>query len=60
LRASQAELDLKNQASDRNSPDKSVANRPWWRRPLLMVGLILGVLIAWFTSLVVALNMLAS
>ena len=39
---------------------KSGASRPWWRRPLLVVGLLLGVLIAWFTSLAVALNMLAS
>jgi len=33
---------------------------PWWRKPILVLALLLGVLIAWFTSLVVALNMLAS
>jgi hypothetical protein len=33
--------------------------RPWWRRPALLVGLLLGGLAAWFTSLVVALNLLS-
>jgi Flp pilus assembly protein TadB len=46
----------------KRTPDRaeSMSSHPWWRRPLLVVGLLLGVLIAWFTSLAVALNMLAS
>jgi uncharacterized membrane protein YccC len=32
--------------------------RAWWRKPTLVVGLLLGVMAAWFTSLVVALNLL--
>jgi Flp pilus assembly protein TadB len=47
-------------AADPDRAAESGAGRPWWRRPLLVVGLLLGVLIAWFSSLVVALNMLAS
>ena len=57
LRQSQADLERRKRAPARAA---SRANRPWWRRPLLVVGLLLGVLIAWFTSLVVALNVLAS
>jgi hypothetical protein len=57
LQQSQAELERRKQAPARAA---SRASRPWWRRPILVVGLLLGVLIAWFTSLVVALNMLAS
>jgi ferric-dicitrate binding protein FerR (iron transport regulator) len=60
LQGSQVELDRQDRAPAPNRPDKSVASRPWWRRPLLVVGLLLGVLIAWFTSLTVALNMLTS
>ena len=59
LRQSQAELDRRRRAPASNQPDKSGAGRPWWRRPIPVVGLLLGVLIAWFTSLAVALNMLA-
>jgi chromosome segregation ATPase len=57
LRQSQAELERRKRAPARAV---SGANRPWWRSPILVVGLFLGVLIAWFTSLVVALNVLAS
>jgi len=57
LRQSQAELERRKRAPARGA---SRASRPWWRRPLLVVGLLLGGLIAWFTSLAVALNMLAS
>lgn len=35
------------------------ANRPWWRRPLPVAGLLAGVLLTWFISLTVALSMLA-
>jgi hypothetical protein len=32
--------------------------RPWWRQPQLVVALLLGSLVLWFTSLLVALNLL--
>ena len=57
LGRSQAEQERRKRTPARAA---SGASHPWWRRPLLVVGLLLGVLIAWFTSLVVALNMLAS
>jgi peptidoglycan hydrolase CwlO-like protein len=57
LGRSQAELERRKRTPARAA---SRASHPWWRRPLLVVGLLLGVLIAWFTSLAVALNMLAS
>ena len=60
LRRSQAEPNHRKRAAARDGATESGASRPWWRRPLLVVGLLLGVLIAWFTSLAVALNMLAS
>jgi hypothetical protein len=60
LRQSQAEVNHRERAAARNGATESGASRPWWRRPLLVDGLLLGVLIAWFTSLAVALNMLAS
>jgi F0F1-type ATP synthase assembly protein I len=59
LRRSQAELDHRKRAAARDRAAESRGSRPWWRRPLLVVGLLLGVLIAWFTSLAVALTMLA-
>ena len=48
LGQSQAELERQKRAPSRA---ESRASRPWWRRPILVVGLLLGVLIAWFTSL---------
>jgi len=57
LGRSQAELERRKRTPARAA---SRASHPWWRRPLLVVGVLLGVLIAWFTSLAVALNMLAS
>jgi non-ribosomal peptide synthetase component F len=57
LQQSQAELERRKRVPARAS---SRASRPWWRRPILVVGLLLGALIAWFTSLVLALNVLAS
>src|SRR5215218_9287440 len=54
LGRAQAELDHRKRTSVRDSAAESRASLPWWRRPLLVVGLLLGALIAWFTSLVVA------
>jgi colicin import membrane protein len=34
------------------------AARPWWRKPISVVALLLGSLIVWLTSLVVALNLI--
>jgi len=34
-------------------------DRSWWRRPTVVVGLVLGFLVMWFASLVVALNLLS-
>ena len=56
LRQSQAELERRKRAPARAALR---ASRPWWHRPILVVGLLVGALIAWFTSLVVALNVLA-
>jgi len=33
--------------------------RSWWRRPVVVVGLLFGAIAAWVTSLVVALNLLS-
>ncbi len=33
--------------------------RPWWRRPALVFGLLVGALAAWLTSLIVALTLLS-
>jgi chromosome segregation ATPase len=57
LRQSQTELESRKRTPARAA---STASSQWWRRPILIVGLLLGALIAWFTSLVVALNVLAS
>jgi ferric-dicitrate binding protein FerR (iron transport regulator) len=57
LGQSQAEQERQKRAPARAA---SSTSRPWWRRPMVVVGLLLGVLIAWFTSLVVALNVLGS
>ncbi len=60
IRQSQAEPNHRKRSAARDGATESGASRSWWRRPLLVVGLLLGVLIAWFTSLAVALNVLAS
>lgn len=45
---------------NREGAEKLPANRSWWRKPTVVVGLILGFLVMWFASLVVALNLLSS
>jgi hypothetical protein len=40
------------------SPSRRQAASPWWRKPIPFVALLLGTLIVWLTSLVVALNFL--
>lgn len=44
---------------DRQRAEEMQVNRFWWRRPTLVAGLVLGFLVMWFTSLVVALNLLS-
>jgi F0F1-type ATP synthase assembly protein I len=53
-------LDRQERARTRTSVERPGAPLPWWRRPALVVGLLFGVLVAWFASLVVALNLLSS
>jgi chromosome segregation ATPase len=47
---------------DKSGASPSWRRRPtfWRRRPIVVAGILLGALVAWFTSLVVALNVLAS
>ena len=60
LQQSQADLGRRKRASARNRGAASRTRRPWWRRLLLAVGVFLGILVTWFISLTVALNMLAT
>jgi hypothetical protein len=43
----------------RNRARETEGDHPWWRRPVLLGGLLFGGLVAWVTSLVVALSMLS-
>ena len=44
---------------NRESAEKLQAGRSWWRRPTVVVGLVLSFLVMWFASLVVALSLLS-
>ena len=59
LQRSQAAPNRRKRVAARDGTPGSGASRPWWRRPLRVVGLLVGVLITWFVSLTVALSMLA-
>jgi ribonuclease Y len=59
LQRSQAAPDRRKSVAAGNGTPGSGASRPWWRRPLPVVGLLVGILITWFVSLTVALSMLA-
>jgi chromosome segregation ATPase len=54
-----AELDNQKRAPTRDPVMESEATHPWWRRPVLVIGLLLGTLILWITSLGVSLNLLS-
>jgi chromosome segregation ATPase len=59
LRSLRAELDSQNQTPARDPVKESEATHPWYRRPLLVIGLLLSALILWLTSLAVALYLLS-
>ncbi len=58
LRRSRAELGSQRRSSARDRAERSEGHRPWWRKQVLVVGILLGALAAWLTSLLVALNLL--
>ena len=59
FRRLKAELDSRRRAPTRDRVKGSEATHPWWRRPVLVGGLLFGALVAWLTSLVVALYLLS-
>jgi chromosome segregation ATPase len=59
FRSLRAELDSQKRAPTRNPVKESEASHPWRRRPVLVIGLLLGALILWLTSLGVGLNLLS-
>jgi chromosome segregation ATPase len=54
-----AELDSRGQVPTRDPVKESEASSPWWRRPVLVIGLLIGALILWLSSLGVALYLLS-
>jgi chromosome segregation ATPase len=58
-RSLRAELDSQKQAPTPDPVEASEASHPWWRRPVLVIGLVLGALILWLTSLGVGLYLLS-
>jgi fused signal recognition particle receptor len=60
LRHVQEQLESQKRAPSRNRSQKRETVRPWWHRGILVAGLLVGVLAAWLTSVMVALNMLSS
>jgi hypothetical protein len=42
------------------SGSRRLGAHPWWGKPIPVVALLLGALVLWLTSLVVALNLLTS
>jgi SMC interacting uncharacterized protein involved in chromosome segregation len=59
LRSLKAELDSHRRAPTRDPVKESEASHPWWRRRVLIVGLLFGALMLWLTSLGVALSLLS-
>jgi hypothetical protein len=59
LQGSQEALDGGKRADSRRKELGSPTGGSWWRRPVLMVGLLAGGLIVWLISLAVALTVLA-
>jgi hypothetical protein len=58
LQRMKQEAESKKQMSSRNRSQTRERSRPLWRRVVLLGGLIIVVLVAWLTSLVVALSIL--
>jgi len=59
LQSLKAELDSHRRAPTPGRVMKAEAGKPWWRRPVLVVGLLLCTLGAWLTSLMVALYLVS-
>jgi chromosome segregation ATPase len=59
VRSLKAELDNHRRGPTRDGLREPQASHPWRRRPILVVGLLFGTLIAWLTSLVVALYLVS-
>ena len=55
-----AELDSRRRAPTTDRVKESESSRPWWRKPALVVGLLVGALLLWLTSLVVGLSLISS
>lgn len=55
VRSLRAELERQRRVPARDPVKASEASHPWWRRRALVVGLLIGALILWLTSLMVAL-----
>jgi hypothetical protein len=55
-----AELDSRKRAPVTKRAEESDEPPLWRRRPILVVGLLSGVLVMWFVSLLVALSLLSS
>ena len=59
VRSLKAQVDSHRRAPTRGRVKESEASLPWWRRPVLVFGLLFGALAAWFTSLMVALYLVS-
>jgi hypothetical protein len=59
FRSLRAELDSQRRAPTRDPFNQSEASHPWWRRPVLVIGLVFGALILWLTSLGIGLYLLS-
>jgi len=59
VRSLGAELDSQRRAATRDPVKESEAGHPWWRRRVLVVGLLFGALIMWLASLGVALYLVS-
>jgi hypothetical protein len=60
FRSLKAELGSHKRAPTGDRAMESEAGKPWWRRPVLVVGVLFGVLVAWLASLMVALYLVSS
>jgi chromosome segregation ATPase len=58
-RSLRAELASQKRAPTRAPVKESEASHPWWRRPVLVIGLVLGAIILWLTSLGIGLYLLS-
>jgi chromosome segregation ATPase len=59
FRRLEAELDSHRRTPTPDRAKESGGSRPWWRRPVPVVGLIVGALLVWLTSLVVGLYLMS-